>query len=202
MWTEANNNALERKVVISFESFKMPSQKHFDICESCWGWGSGAGQVSGGGWRPWGDRACVSHMIWALGLHTDSHRQTKADWKQRLAVYYFCCGMSVRNSPLICFILFFEVVTPNTGWDVFRGVVSQSPPSRSPVPVLMVSELQRRITPESAWLTQHVYLQRSIMYCTLQQASKRTKTTGYKRLTPPNALGHISHTLFWLIKLL
>ena len=56
----------------------------------------------------------------------------------------------MRNSPLICFILFFEAVTPKHGVRCVRGVVSQSPPSRSPVPVLMVSELQRRITPVSA----------------------------------------------------
>lgn len=42
------------------------------------------------------------------------HGQTKADWKQRLAVYYSCWGMSVENSPLICFILFYEAVTPNS----------------------------------------------------------------------------------------
>lgn len=103
--------------------------------------GRGFGQVSGGGgWRPWGDRACVSHMIHgALSLHTQTStdRQTKADWKQRLAVYYSCRGMSVRNSPLICFILFYEAVNTKLCVRCISRVVSQSPPSGSPICLLL-----------------------------------------------------------------
>ena len=107
-------------------------------------------------WRwmktPGGQSMCESYD---LGFRP-SHRQTKADWKQRLAVYYFCWGMSVRNSPLICFILFYEAVTPNSAVCERRvsSVVSQSPPCGSPVPVLTVSELLWRHMCTS--LTQHV----------------------------------------------
>lgn len=59
-----------------------------------------------------------------------SHRQTKADWKQRLAVYHSCWGLSVRNSPLICFILFYGAVTPNS---VVREMCEGSCFSESPL---------------------------------------------------------------------
>lgn len=72
-------------------------------------------------------------VIWSrLSAFTDSNRQTKADWKQRLTVYYFCWGVSVRNSPLICFILFYEAVTPNRVWDLSVGLFLRVPPVGAP----------------------------------------------------------------------
>lgn len=75
-------------------------------------------------------------VIWSrlFNLDTDRPRRTG---KQRGAVFYYCRGVSVRNSPLIRFILFYEALTPKQrcAGRLF-WVVSQRPPAGSPMPVL------------------------------------------------------------------
>lgn len=121
-------HTIHESLNITFAWVKVAKCGKIKILETlCYSW-----SLSGGGWRPWGDRLCVSHMIQSFGIHTDWHTQTKADRKQRLAMYYFCWSMSVRNSPLISFILFYGAVIPSAGCDGFVELFLRIPPTGSP----------------------------------------------------------------------
>lgn len=75
-------------------------------------------------------------VIWSRLFNLDTDRPRRMG-KQRAAVYYYCRCVSVRNSPLIRFILFYEAPTPKqccAGW--LFWVVSQRPPAGSPMPDL------------------------------------------------------------------
>lgn len=115
-----------------------------------------------------------------------SHWQTKADWKQRLAVYYFCWGASVRNSPLICFILFYEAVTPNRVRDGSAELFLRVPPLGAPCPFSRYRSCCRDI--------QYVYLTNTVCICsgahTHIQLSKERRAqlkSGGECLTPTKA---------------
>lgn len=60
----------------------------------------------------------VQNMCESYDLHTENHRWTKVDWKQWPAVCDLCWGMNVKNSLLICLILFYEAFAANSASDL------------------------------------------------------------------------------------
>lgn len=118
-----NNSRVFKQEVGGY--FVWEQKKCSNGTESCWG--SGSGQVCK---TLRGQSMCGSYDP---GLTQTDQRRIE----QSLAMHSFCWGM--RNSPLICFILFYQAVPPNSVVRVrcVSWVVSQSLPSRSPTLALI-----------------------------------------------------------------
>lgn len=90
--------------------------QHLDISESrC---GRGSGQVSGSGWRAWGDRACVSHTIQAPALHTDTPKQIGNKGPSVL----FLFEHEEFSINLLCLVLWSCCTKRDCGWRVSAGL--------------------------------------------------------------------------------